>query len=91
MTDKPDAKRWRWKHWGCAFLGALVLYVISFIPVVLIAAWLVEWNVLPMEGTGKVLSTVYAPLEWIDHYPAARRAFESVTDPFKPLLPGHQR
>jgi hypothetical protein len=91
MTDNPDGRRWRWKHWGWAFLAALVLYPVSVIPVCLTGAWLVEWHIVPLEPISRAVSTFYAPLEWVlDQSPAAERAMNSATRPFQPLLPPHR-
>ncbi|HEV8000860.1 MAG TPA: hypothetical protein VGP63_13335 [Planctomycetaceae bacterium] len=91
MTDKPEGKRWGWKHWGWTFLAVLVLYPLSVLPVCLTGAWLVEWHVISREPAESVVSTVYAPLAWLmEHSSLAQRAMQTVLDPFEPLAPPHR-
>jgi hypothetical protein len=64
MTDDAPDKEKR-KH-GCLwYLGwLLILYVVSFVPVMILAQWLAVWDVLP-EPVGAVLEFVYTPLFWV--------------------------
>ena len=38
MTDKPNGKRWRWKHWACILIVLLVVYPLSTGPMVYVVA-----------------------------------------------------
>ena len=62
MTDKPDGKRWRRVTRAWIAIGVLVLYLLSFIPVCLICAWLVQWHVIPRGPADSAAGVVYAPI-----------------------------
>ncbi len=92
MTDKPDRNRGGWRSWAWIFLGGLVFYPLSLIPVCLTGAWLIEWHVIPQEPADRAVAVIYGPLTWVmDRSPAAQRAMKSVLDPFEPLAPPPHR
>jgi hypothetical protein len=64
------------------------LYVVSIVPVVLVAAWMAHFGLVSDTHAGDFVATVYAPIEWAaDHSERVQRAFNQIGRKVQPLFP----
>jgi hypothetical protein len=86
MSDAPRRRSRAWIWW--APLVAVLLYVVSIVPVAIVAAWMAHFGLVSDKHAGDFLSTVFAPIEWAsDHSESVQRVFNQVGKQVQPLFP----
>ena len=86
MSDAPRRRSRVWIWW--APLVAVPVYVVSIVPVAIVAAWMAHFGLVSDEHAGDFMTTAYAPIKWAtEQSETVELALVQVGRLLQPLLP----